>query len=71
MGILTAREYGIIKSALKELKKIEMKEATMFAAFKTEDSQRMVELCRKNAEEADALIKKLEENILDFIKWEE
>lgn len=70
MGILTVHEYSTITTALKELKKIELKDAATFASFNTEESQRLAELCRKNAEEADALIKKLDANILNFVKLE-
>lgn len=67
---LTPEEYGIINTALRELRKIELKEAAMFDGFGTEESRALAKTCRENAEETEALMKKLRENIPEIIIME-
>ena len=60
---LTAREYSIVITALKELKKIELKEAKTFTGFGGDEWKRMAAECRANAAETEAIIKKLIDNV--------
>lgn len=70
MRILTAREYGTIITALKELKKVELKEAATFAAYNTDEFWKLATLSRDNAAEIERIIEKLDKNILDLVSWE-
>lgn len=55
---LTVEERSTIIIALKELKKIELKDAETFAGI-GEKGKDLAERCRARAAEADALIKKI------------
>lgn len=68
---LTAGEFGIIMEALRELKKIELKDAETIAGFGSEESLQLAQRCREGAEEIDALVRKLRANVPKIVTLEE
>ena len=71
MGFLTTGEYATIIMALKDYKRKEQKDALYFSQLDGEEMKQAAESYQKNAEEAETVIKKLDNHILELLIMEE